>query len=86
MNETSYKKKNIDTLNFLKSELKFYEAPKLGKTQNPYMISWIKKLIKLLEVENIISENTKKPFSCKYVKREGESCTLNNNCTYPNCK
>lgn len=23
---------------------------------------------------------------CKYVKREGESCTLNNNCTYPNCK
>lgn len=23
---------------------------------------------------------------CKYIKREGESCTLNNNCTYPNCK
>lgn len=23
---------------------------------------------------------------CKYVKREGESCTLNDNCTYPNCK
>lgn len=22
---------------------------------------------------------------CKYIKREGESCTLNNNCTYPNC-
>lgn len=22
---------------------------------------------------------------CKYVKREGESCTLNNNCKYPNC-
>ena len=22
---------------------------------------------------------------CKYVKREGESCTLNNNCRYPNC-
>jgi len=22
---------------------------------------------------------------CKYVKKEGESCTLNNNCTYPNC-
>ena len=60
MNETSYKKKNIDTLNFLKSELKFYEAPKLGKTQNPYMINWIKKLIKLLETENIILDNTKK--------------------------
>ena len=24
-------------------------------------------------------------WSCKYVKREGESCTLNNNCRYPNC-
>ena len=23
---------------------------------------------------------------CKYIKREGESCTLNNNCTYPSCK
>lgn len=26
------------------------------------------------------------PTKCKYVKRDGESCTLNNNCTYPNCK
>ena len=23
---------------------------------------------------------------CKYIKRIGESCTLNNNCKYPNCK
>ena len=22
---------------------------------------------------------------CDYVKREGESCTLNNNCRYPDC-
>ena len=22
---------------------------------------------------------------CKYVRKEGESCTLNNNCKYPNC-
>ena len=27
--------------------------------------------------------NTKK---CKHIKREGESCRLNNNCTYPDCK
>ena len=26
------------------------------------------------------------PNECKYVKREGESCTLNDNCTYPNCE
>lgn len=24
--------------------------------------------------------------TCKYVKRPGESCTLNNNCKYPNCQ
>ena len=24
--------------------------------------------------------------SCRYVKRIGESCTLNNNCKYPNCE
>ena len=24
--------------------------------------------------------------SCRYVKRIGESCTLNNNCKYPDCK
>ena len=23
---------------------------------------------------------------CKYIKREGESCRLNNNCTYPDCE
>lgn len=22
---------------------------------------------------------------CKHVRREGESCRLNNNCTYPHC-
>ena len=23
---------------------------------------------------------------CKHIKRIGESCTLNNKCTYPNCE
>ena len=23
---------------------------------------------------------------CKYVRKKGESCTLNNKCTYPNCQ
>jgi hypothetical protein len=23
---------------------------------------------------------------CKYIKREGESCSLNNNCKFPNCE
>jgi hypothetical protein len=34
------------------------------------------------ELDNLFAE----PKKCKYVKREGESCTLNDNCTYPNCK
>jgi hypothetical protein len=25
-------------------------------------------------------------YRCKYVSRRGESCTLNNNCKYPNCE
>ena len=25
-------------------------------------------------------------YKCKHIKREGESCRLNNNCTYPDCK
>lgn len=29
----------------------------------------------------VVSEKTE----CKFVKREGESCTLNNNCKYPYC-
>lgn len=27
----------------------------------------------------------KKQIPCKFVKREGEGCTANNNCKYPNC-
>lgn len=28
----------------------------------------------------------KENHECKYIKREGESCTLNNACKYPNCQ
>ena len=35
----------------------------------------------MAEVEIINHE-----YRCKHVHREGESCTLNNNCTYPNCE
>jgi len=30
--------------------------------------------------------HTKPIDTCKHIKREGESCTKNNNCTYPNCE
>ena len=32
-----------------------------------------------------VSEQSEQLHFCKYVKRFGESCTLNNNCKYPNC-
>lgn len=28
----------------------------------------------------------KKTSGCPYIKREGQSCSLNNNCNFPNCK
>lgn len=31
-------------------------------------------------------EPTKYDNKCKHIKVDGASCTLNNNCTYPNCK
>lgn len=31
-------------------------------------------------------ETDKEQPKCKYIKREGESCTKNNLCTFPNCK
>ena len=45
--------------------------------ETPQMIE--QKIVSLLEK----SETNKR---CKHIKREGESCRLNNNCTYPNCK
>jgi hypothetical protein len=34
----------------------------------------------------ILKDTLEKLEKCKHIKREGESCTLNNNCTYPRCK
>jgi len=42
----------------------------------------------LYDVENVLAKNllkSKKPHTCKHIRREGESCRLNNNCKYPNC-
>ena len=34
----------------------------------------------------ILKDTLEKLEKCKHIKREGESCRLNDNCTYPNCK
>ena len=34
----------------------------------------------------ILKDTLEKIEKCKHIKREGESCRLNNNCTYPDCK
>ena len=36
-------------------------------------------------LQNLVGEDEQSQ-PCKYVKRIGESCTLNNNCKYPNCE
>lgn len=35
-------------------------------------------------ISNVVRQG-EQPHSCRYVKRIGESCTLNNNCKYPKC-
>ena len=34
----------------------------------------------------ILKDTLEKLEKCKHIKREGESCRLNNNCTYPDCE
>ena len=34
----------------------------------------------------ILKDTLEKIEKCKHIKREGESCRLNNNCTYPDCE
>ena len=36
--------------------------------------------------EILLKDTLEKIEKCKHIKREGESCRLNNNCTYPDCK
>ena len=36
--------------------------------------------------EILLKDTLEKLEKCKYIKREGESCRLNDNCTYPDCE
>lgn len=36
-------------------------------------------------IENYLKDQSEHIQSCKYIKKVGESCTLNNNCKHPNC-
>ena len=33
----------------------------------------------------LLQQDQDKDHQCKHIKRQGESCTLNNECKYPNC-
>jgi len=42
---------------------------------------------KIMTQREILLKDTPEEIEkCKHIKREGESCRLNNNCTYPDCK
>jgi len=36
--------------------------------------------------EILLKDTLEKLEKCKHIKIEGESCRLNNNCTYPDCE
>ena len=42
-------------------------------------------LMKQFAISGVVGQS-EQLHSCNYVKRIGESCTLNNNCKYPNCE
>lgn len=56
--------------------------------RDAYSRAWIIEHLmdKVAELVNNSQAQSKQLHSCKYVKRIGESCTLNNNCKYPNCE
>ncbi len=58
---------------------------KLGYSKDgPIMYAHLSPLIDYLKQYGV--ETNKVQPNCKYIKREGESCTLNDNCKYPNCE
>ena len=66
-----------------KAYLKYYSfLAKYGtiKHEEPEIAESVIKQIEKAPVNTIDRDH-----KCKYIKRKGESCTLNNNCKYPNC-
>jgi hypothetical protein len=47
--------------------------------------AFAQEIVKLFAIPDVVGRSEQLHF-CKYVKRFGESCTLNNNCKYPNCE
>ena len=45
----------------------------------------LRNVAKEIEFREQVNNTTKLEHKCKYIKRIGESCTLNDNCRYPNC-
>jgi hypothetical protein len=41
--------------------------------------------LRIEQMANECRDYSRSSNECKYIKRPGESCTLNNNCKYPNC-
>lgn len=59
-----------------------------SQTATNRIVEFWKDELKLQEqqcnIANVVGQS-EQLHSCKYIKRIGESCTLNNNCKYPNC-
>ena len=76
MNDDMSKCNNEDCIKKLVCERYTYKSKYIGQSYNTY----------------IPENNTEKDFfcesgilPCKHISKPGESCRLNNNCTYPKC-
>lgn len=57
---------------------------KVKKKRGGKQMIWKPRLAEItINGDDIVQNNV---YFCKYVKREGESCSLNNKCKYPDCQ
>ena len=60
----------------------------IGDDENQVLLKpeYFKKLLAAINYIRCCKSDSEQLHSCKYVKRIGDSCTLNNNCKYPKCE
>ena len=68
-----------------KERMKKTEVTKILEWHNSGTLKTDEAVERICSLFNVVGQS-EQLHSCKYVKRIGESCTLNNNCKYPNCE
>lgn len=87
-------KKNLKLSQSKGKNLRYGTQNKGKMTPMQELLEWVRATLPMdLETPQMIEQKIESMIEkletnkrCKHIKREGESCRLNNNCTYPNCK